>query len=174
MAYMTRWVICPLIFFPGPPPKRVPKVSLIEDPGRDPVAIVDEDGIPTGEFFQPTFSHSSAWSAVVNDSHCLSHVVGISFAPLDLDREVIDLFESDHQPLDRLAVISQTMRQRGKQGSDETRVKAEMVKRDIDVRNVSLDTPLRDILNLIGKRFQPGYECEAIIMENSHGPWANG
>lgn len=98
-------------------------------------------------------------------------VSGLDFSALDADPEIIDIFEDDHAGKDRLTAARATLRQRGKGMNDETRIKAAMTFRNVDARNLNVDSTLTDIINRIGKSYQPDFDCERLIRGNRGTGW---
>jgi hypothetical protein len=152
MSY--RWYICPVVPRNRPDPEggdpdttRVPKVNTHIEPGR-------------GKEYQ--FS-----AAISTGNLALALVMADDFTALDADAECVHLLEANFTDL---AHLDLTPRDLGWNNARLNRIKTRMAARGIDTTGITLDTPLRDILNLLCKLIAPFFDCRAIRLFRYTGP----
>lgn len=140
----SRWVVCPVILDGE---VRKPKVSILEDPGRDPV--FDEE---TQGFINKTYRYSSAVS-IRNWALCF--VSGADLSGLDADFEVIDLFERDFDFDTRESIMATTPRQLGWNNGRLNRLINLMSNNGVDTAGLGLDSPFEEFLFRLGDVHAP-------------------
>lgn len=163
----TRWVICPVVLENG---VRRPKVATLVDPGIAPkqVAVIDDDGNPVldgrGEqTFRTVFKTYRHSSAIDTADWCLSFVRGVDLSALDADPEIFSVTDRDAEDADKL--LDRTPRELGWDADKLATRTSELTKRGAENIGVTLDTPLIEIVERLGKRHNPLF--------TAHGTWVS-
>jgi hypothetical protein len=157
-----RWVLSPVVqihsvtvnpetFAPIEGVVHRPKVATLPDLGLPDLGLVDEDGtpLPTREY-----SHSSVLS--VGKGWALSFVRYRDPAAMDLDAEVLNLFEADYEDPDRL--LERSPAELGWQKRKSDRLASMLQNVGSQVAELTRDTPLFRWLQLAGVEHGDGWQ----------------
>ncbi|MCA1570849.1 MAG: hypothetical protein LC798_11130 [Chloroflexi bacterium] len=117
------------------PPIRKPKVATLVDPGT---------GRP--------YPHSSA---IDTPDWALSFVRAQDFGPLDADPQCINIIEQDYNDGDDL--LAATPRDLNWPAAHRQRVLRRLTDRDVDVTGLTIDSPLWQWLERLGRKVLPSF-----------------